>query len=174
MNKSIYFFAVVSCFVLSVALAHAGGEKCILSLFKESNVSPQGAVFKSMDTNGDGLISKAEFDAYYAKQSTKCLRDMDADKDGWVMPDEMQDGSRGGQKQNSAAIFLEQRFNAADTNRDGVLDREEANTMPMLKAYFDKVDANKDGKVTLEEYLGAMPLLHRAIGIDSSGKGVIL
>ena len=111
MNKSIYFFAVISCFVFSVISAHAGVDELGLLMHKESSKPPQGAVFEDIDTNGDGSISKAEFDAYYAKQTTKCLREM---------------------------------------------------------------DTNKDGKVTRQEYFDAMPLLHRAIGIDSSGKGLIL
>ena len=127
-------------------------------------------MFKDIDTNGDGLISKAEFDAYYARQSARHSREAD----GNIPPDETQVIPRRDMKQNGVLVFLEQRFNAADTNKDGMLDREEADAMPMLKAYFDKVDTNKDGRVTLHEYLNAMPLLHRAIGIDSSGKGQIL
>ena len=174
MKKSINFFAMISCFVLSVTLAHADGEKRDFLGHKESNRPSQRTTFENVDTNGDGVISKAEFDAYFAKQNNKCLREMDPNKEGRVTPDEMQDAPKGGRKQNHAATFLEQRFNAADTNHDGVLDREEANAMPTLKAYFDQVDANKDGKVTLKEYLDAMPLLHRAIGIDSTGKGLVL
>ena len=174
MNKSIYFFAVISCFVFSVISAHAGVDELGLLMHKESSKPPQGAVFEDIDTNGDGSISKAEFDAYYAKQTTKCLREMDTNKDGKITPDEMQGVPKGDMRQSDTAAFLEKRFNAADTNHDGVLDREEANAMPMLKGYFDKVDTNKDGKVTRQEYFDAMPLLHRAIGIDSSGKGLIL
>ena len=58
----------------------------------------------------------------------------------------------------------------ADTNHDGGLDREEAKNMPMLSMYFDEVDANKDGKVTRQEYFDAMPLLHGAKKMDMSGK----
>lgn len=171
MKKSIHFFAMISCFVLSVTSTHAGGVK---PMQKEPNVALPEATFKNVDTNGDGMISKSEFDAYYAKQNTKCLRAADASKDDRITPDEIQGAPERDMRKNSAAVFLEQRFNAADSNHDGVLDREEANAMPILKTYFDKVDANKDGNVTLQEYLNAMPLLHRAIGIDSSGKGIIL
>ena len=165
MKNYINFFAMISCFVLSITSAHAGDENCSSPTHKESNASPQGAMFEDVDTNSDGAISKAEFDAYYSRQNAKHLREMNANKDGRIAPDT---------RQNYGTANLDQRFNAADTNHDGVLDREEANAMPMLKYYFDKVDANKDGKVTRQEYLDAMPLLHRAIGIDSSGKGQVL
>lgn len=174
MKNYINFFAVISCFVLSITSAHASDENCSSLTHKESNASPQGAMFEDVDTNGDGSISKAEFDAYYSKQNAKHLREMNANKDGRIAPDEMQGLLKRDTRQNNGTANLDQRFSAADTNHDGVLDREEANAMPMLKYYFDKVDANKDGKVTRQEYLDAMPLLHRAIGIDSSGKGQVL
>lgn len=34
---------------------------------------------------------------------------------------------------------------------------------------FKNMDANKDGKVTRQEYLDAMPILHRGNKMDSSG-----
>jgi hypothetical protein len=66
----------------------------------------------------------------------------------------------GGEKMSSGLTHMNERFNAADTNHDGGLDREEAKSMPMLSTYFDEVDTNHDGKVTLKEYFDAMPLLH--------------
>ena len=42
-------------------------------------------------------------------------------------------------------------FAIADTDGDGALSFEEV--MTIHKRIFDKVDANKDGKVTLEEVL---------------------
>ena len=156
------FFAAIFCFALSAIPAHAGGEKCDPPAHKESSASAQGTPFENADANGDGSVSKAEFDAFYSRKNAN------ADKGGRIMqgaPDA---------RQNNARVFFEQRFNAIDTNHDGALDREETNAMPVLKTHFDKVDANRDGKVTQQEYLEAMPMLHRAIGIDSSGKGQVL
>ena len=46
----------------------------------------------------------------------------------------------------------EERFRAADANKDGRLTREEAQKgMPMVSRNFDRIDANKDGVVTLQE-----------------------
>lgn len=173
MKNLISSFAAIL-FLVGATSAHAGGEKCDSHAHKESGASAQGTPFENADANGDGSVSKAEFDAYYSRQNTKYLKEMDANKDGRITPDKMQAAPKGDVRQNNARAFFEQRFNTIDTNRDGVLDREETNAMPVLKTHFDKVDANKDGKVTQQEYFEAMPMLHRAIGIDSSGKGHVL
>jgi len=65
-----------------------------------------------------------------------------------------------GEIKDSGMIHMVERFKTADANQDGGLDREEAKAMPLLSLYFDEVDANHDGKVTLQEYFDAMPLLH--------------
>lgn len=170
MNKHIYCIAVASCFVLSAASAHAEGGKCDSLLHKQPDSSQPGAVLKNADTNGDGSISKAEFNTYYAKR----FKEMDTNKDGKITPDEMQGRCKPETAKSTGTTHLDQIFNAADANHDGGLDREEAGAMPMLESHFDQVDTNKDGKVTRQEYFDAMPLLHRAKDIDPSGKGQML
>ena len=175
MKKTTKYFAVISSFMLSAGLAHADGEKCDSPMHNQSNVSQQqGIMFKSVDTNGDGAVSKAEFNAYYAKHNAKHFREMDANKDGKITPQEMLDSSNQHADKGSATAHLDNRFFAADANHDGGLDKTEANGMPMLAVYFDQVDANHDGKVTRQEYFEAMPLLHRGKNIDSSGKAQTL
>lgn len=114
-------------------------------------------MFKEVDTNGDGAISKAEFNAFQAKQ----FKSMDANGDGKISHDEMEAGHQK-QADGGTTTHLDKRFQAADADHDGGLDREEAKAMPMLSMYFDEVDSNKDDKVTRQEYFDAMPLLHRA------------
>ena len=175
MKNTTKYLAAISSFILSAGLAHADGEKCDSPMHNQSNVSQQqGNQFKSIDTNGDGAISKAEFNAYYAKHNAKHFKEMDANGDGKITPLEMM-GSGSQQAGNgSATAHLDNRFNAADANHDGGLDKKEANGMPMLTVYFEQVDANHDGKVTRQEYFDAMPLLHRGKNIDSSGKAQTL
>ena len=50
-----------------------------------------------------------------------------------------------------------ERFKKADTNGDGALSKAEADAagMKRLSANFDKIDANKDGKITPEEMKAA-------------------
>ena len=93
-----------------------------------------------MDANGDGKISHAEMEAGHNKPA------------------------------QSGTTHLDKRFNNADANHDGGLDRTEAELMPMLSMYFNEVDANKDGKVTRQEYFDAMPLLHSGKPMKSGRK----
>ena len=165
MNKLVNFLAAISCFVLSATLVHADVEKCDSPLHDKSNASRQENMFKDADTDGDGTISKAEFKAYYAKQSAKRFKEMDTNKDGKLTPDEMQCAPKHEMRQGDGTTHLDQRFNAADLNHDGGLDRKEAKAMPVVAAYFDKIDTNGDGKVTRQEYLDAMPMLHQAKGL---------
>jgi Ca2+-binding EF-hand superfamily protein len=54
---------------------------------------------------------------------------------------------------------IKQRFDKADANGDGALDREEAKAMPRVAQHFDDIDTDHDGKVTLQEigrYLATM------------------
>lgn len=62
-----------------------------------------------------------------------------------------------------------ERFKRADTNGDGRISREEAQkSMPQLARDFDRIDANKDGMVTLQELEAA----RKARAGASKGKGV--
>jgi Ca2+-binding EF-hand superfamily protein len=154
MKMTIGYFAVVFGLVTSISLAHAGSS-----------------LFSRLDTNGDGLISKAEFDAF----NDRHFKNLDANNDGNITPEELraiqaQILSNQGMGHGDGTTHLDQRFFAADANHDGGLDRTEAVNMPMLSKYFDEVDANKDGKVTRQEYFDAMPLLHGVKKMDITGK----
>lgn len=171
MKKTISYLAIVSSLVMSVNLVHAEGEACDENMHAQSHGAMEGVTFKKLDTNGDGAISKAEFNAFNSRHFKK----LDSNKDGKLTPEELQGGpsqtAQGqGMGHSDGTTHLDQRFNAADANHDGGLNREEAKDMPMLTMYFDEVDANKDGKVTRQEYFDAMPLLHRGKSMDMSGK----
>jgi len=55
--------------------------------------------------------------------------------------------------------FME-RLKAADKNADGMLDRQEAASLPFISKNFDAIDADKNGYITLEE-LRAFHQAHR-------------
>ena len=159
MKKSVRYLALVSCFALAPALAFAGPEACHDSMQGQMGGQSEEMMFKNMDANGDGMVSKAEFNAFHAKR----FKELDVNKDGRISPEEMKSGHKKpmGDMKSSGTTHLDERFNAADANHDGGLDKDEAKDMPMLSMYFDEVDANHDGKVTRQEYFDAMPLLHR-------------
>ena len=184
MNKTIAYLAAAFCFTLSANLARAATEASDEHMRGQHHDQMDGMMFKKLDTNGDGVISKAEFNAFNARH----FKELDTNKDGKLTLEELQGGHRRsmdhgmqdhgmghgmqdhGMGQGDATTHLDQRFNAADTNHDGGLDRDEAKNMPMLSMYFDEVDANKDGKVTRQEYFDAMPLLHRGKKMDMKEK----
>lgn len=167
MKKTISYLAVVSSLVMSVNLAHAEGEACDENMPGQHHGQMDGTMFNKLDANHDGVVSKAEFNHFNARH----FKALDTNKDGKLTPQELQGGGKSaGTGHGDGTTHLDQRFNAADANHDGGLDREEAREMPMLSQYFDEVDANKDAKVTRQEYFDAMPLLHGAKKIDTGGK----
>jgi Ca2+-binding EF-hand superfamily protein len=56
-------------------------------------------------------------------------------------------------KQPRYMAKMDEQFQSADTNKDGMLTREEAEAgnLKRIVDNFDRLDANKDGKVTREE-----------------------
>ncbi len=62
-------------------------------------------------------------------------------------------GSTGVIAQNRAAsIALEAAFNRADTNRDGKLDRREAEHFPAMAQSFEQIDTNQDAFISRPEF----------------------
>lgn len=95
------------------------------------------ARWKAADTNQDGYIDRGEAQAM--NPIAKHFDELDTDKDGKLSMDEMR---------NSA----QSRLHAADTNQDGAIDRAEAEaSLPRVAKGFDRLDADKDGKLTVEE-----------------------
>jgi len=153
MKKTITYLAVASCIALSTGLAQAEPMAHDMGDGRMGQMHAQmaDAHFKEMDTNSDGSISKAEFDATH----NKYFQDMDANKDGKLTPEEMQAGHMQMQEKRR-----DQHFDEADANHDGALSRAEVEKMPMLSKRFDKIDTNKDGKLSREEMDAGMQMKH--------------
>ncbi|MFK7915878.1 MAG: hypothetical protein AB8B93_18340 [Pseudomonadales bacterium] len=61
----------------------------------------------------------------------------------------------GGALLYSAAVLAdeaEQAFSEMDADRNGMLDRAEAQASPNLQVYFGRADTDADGAITLSEY----------------------
>jgi hypothetical protein len=112
--------------------------------------------FKTIDTNGDGKISKEE-----AEQKAPSLAAnfaaVDTNKDGSLSKKEIWEA----QQKMSQAIRqanenLSRTLAHADKNSDGKLSKEEAQALPKLSTNFDQIDTNHDGFLVLPEILGFM------------------
>ncbi len=88
------------------------------------------AHFKAMDKDGNGAISRAEFDAGHEGKAR--------------MADGMRHHRMGAGKRMGGRMF-----DRADADKDGKVTLAEATGTAL--SHFDKVDANKDGTVTAAE-----------------------
>jgi len=147
MKKTVYCIAAASClaFAAAPALADEG---------MEHHGGYAEKMFKEMDANNDGVVTKKEFDAFH----NKMFKEMDANGDGKITREEMEAMHKkmAGQTQER----FKQRFDEADANHDGALSKEEAQKMPMVAQHFDEIDANHDGKVTMDEIKAAHEKMH--------------
>ncbi len=95
------------------------------------------ARWKAADSNNDGYIDRGEAQAM--NPIAKHFDELDTDKDGKLSMDEIRNSTQ-------------TRLHAADTNQDGAIDRAEAQaSLPRVAKAFDRLDTDKDGKLTVEE-----------------------
>jgi len=156
---------VMTSLQLAIFTAHADETSCDTKHQPSQSRAPSSSAitFNAVDGNGDGIISKVEFDAF----NTRHFDGLDDNKDGQLTPQEMMRNHKPPQSHSNGTAHLNRRFAAADADHDGGLDKNEARHMPMLTRFFSQVDANKNGKVTRQEYYEAMPLLHGAKNIPT-------
>jgi hypothetical protein len=111
---------------------------------------------KAADTNGDGLISKAEAQAL--PMLAKHFDEIDTDGNGQLSPDELRafhEKMRAQHEQMQAQRFAEH-FRKIDTDGDGRISLAEAQAnAPRLAEHFSQIDANGDGFITPEEMKAA-------------------
>lgn len=108
-------------------------------------------LFGRADTDGDGKVSKEEFMAG-PNANEQMFKRFDRNGDGYLSPDDIR--QRGGLRLPQPPA-RPQTFDPAqlDKNGDGKLSYEEATDFfpPLLREAFDRLDANKDGYVTMDE-----------------------
>ena len=109
------------------------------------------SAFSKFDKNGDGRISRDEA----REGSDRMFNDIDTNKDGFISKEEMQahhkmmhDEFREGMREK-----MRDHWKSADKDGDGSLSRAEVEAahMKRLSRDFDKLDTNKDGKLSEDE-----------------------
>ena len=116
-----------------------------------SDAPPHGLM--RADKDGDGKISRDEFQAAGKDRSAAWFDKLDTNKDGYLTQDELRQahqawrGHGGDMRQK-----MEERFKDADTNGDGQISLAEAQAkMPHLAEHFNDLDTNHDGQLSKDE-----------------------
>ena len=94
-------------------------------------------IFPALDTNSDNQVSQGEWNAYNwasAPPSSSAGASAATGPGSVAMP-------------GSAAMF-----NRLDTNKDGMISREEASVSPGVVVIFTQVDANSDNQISKGEW----------------------
>jgi Ca2+-binding EF-hand superfamily protein len=107
----------------------------------------EGDAFAQIDTNNDGSISRAEFEAR-APRKERVAQAEPRERGAQGEPRER--GAREGGGMNRMAMMIGGRmFESADADNDGRVSLQEAQAGAL--AHFDKRDANRDGQITRDE-----------------------
>ncbi|MDJ0949040.1 MAG: EF-hand domain-containing protein [Alphaproteobacteria bacterium] len=147
------------CLLAALVAATALGAGASIVLLPGAVAAGQGGgsgrLFERVDQNRDGTVTEDEFTA----AQDRMFGQLDADGSGAVSRDEfMQFRPRGNKAQARdlpedrrarLAQFRERRFQGLDRNGDGSVDRAEF--LAGGNDLFVRLDADGDGRVTLEE-----------------------
>ena len=102
--------------------------------------------FRMLDTNGDGKVTRAEFNAGFAD---RLFAIYNRQKDGVITKAEWDAVERANESRTESS------FRALDRNGDGKLSRAELSSGPrrdaVMNRLFDRIDANHDGTISLVE-----------------------
>ncbi|MGD9967430.1 MAG: hypothetical protein AB7T59_12970 [Hyphomonadaceae bacterium] len=129
-----------------VAILAAGGAGMALAQDGEGEGGPHHGIFRS-DSNGDGVLTRAEFDAGRDGMFAR----LDADNNGQLTREEMraqrgEHGPRGMRGHRGGGMHMLAR---ADANNDGNITRDEFLARPI--EHFARLDANNDGVISADE-----------------------
>lgn len=102
------------------------------------------------DTDHDGRVSRAEYDAAASQRRSDWFDKLDLDKDGYISQDEMQKARE--TRRSNMRGHMDGKFKEADANGDGQLSLDEVQAkMPRLADHFGDLDKDKNGLLTKEE-----------------------
>jgi len=102
------------------------------------------------DTDHDGRISRAEWDAAGSQRRIDWFDKLDLNHDGYISQDEMRQARE--TRHANMRGHMDEKFKDADTNGDGQLSLDEVQAkMPRLAARFNELDTDKNGMLSKEE-----------------------
>lgn len=108
--------------------------------------------FAAADTNRDGRLSVEEWQDVRMKKMAEAFARMDSNKDGSLTPAEIAQAHQARRGMRGHHRGAMQRMRALDTDGDRALSRSEiGDKMPRLSQNFDRLDSNRDGKLSHEE-----------------------
>ena len=105
--------------------------------------------FAALDTNHDGAISREE--AAAAPNLAGKFDEVDADRDGRVLPAELKAYAKTHRGTEAKAGKVGKDVMSLDANHDGVITRDEVAANPKAMKRFEAADADHDGRVTADE-----------------------
>ena len=135
--------------------------------------------FQGMDSNSDGVITRAEW-----RGNAQSFRQHDWNGDGVLSGDEVRPGGQRqadrqvnrGQDWNRDGIVNDQDVQIAERYRGYDLDangRVTSREWPGSRALFDRLDANRDGNLTMDEYMRGEGYRLDSLGGPMSSFGTI-
>ena len=120
--------------------------------------------FARIDADGDGLVTKAEVEAFRAAQATKIDTDGNGKLDAAELQAEML--QRAGERAEKIAAHV---IKERDSDGDGTLSVAEMAAGPQRSNLFDRVDQNADGAISRDELDAAKARMAVRLG-EAGGK----
>ena len=130
------------------AKAHRGERRAMRMQRRggEGRTANRSGMFDRLDTNRDGSISREEFAQAPARQERRMIIRTDRNNDGRPDGARAMRGMRMGMGMGGLGGRM---FDLADANRDGRVTLQEATNAALR--HFDTADVNRDGRLTPEE-----------------------
>lgn len=102
------------------------------------------------DTDHDGRVSRAEYDAAASQRRNDWFDKLDLDKDGYITQEEMRQARE--TRRANLRGHMDEKFKEADANGDGQLSLDEVQAkMPRLASRFTDLDKDKNGMLSKDE-----------------------